>query len=127
VAGTGGVLVGADHAAVDVVDQPVELPTGISAAVDLRQQPLEHPITPPTVEAAGDRLPGAILAGEVPPGSAGAGQPDHGLHDLAVIVVGPAGGWPLGWQQGFQGRPLVIGKFRFGAGHAPNLSTLEPR
>jgi hypothetical protein len=29
-------------------------------------------------------------------------------------------------QQRFQGCPLGVGQLRFGSGHAPNLSILEP-
>jgi hypothetical protein len=36
-AGAGGVLVGPDDTAIDVVTEPVQLPTGVGAAVDLGQ------------------------------------------------------------------------------------------
>jgi hypothetical protein len=36
-AGAGGVLVGPDHAAVHVMDQPIQLPAGIGAPLDLGQ------------------------------------------------------------------------------------------
>jgi hypothetical protein len=65
-------------------------------------------------------------AGQVAPGRAGAGQPHHRLHDLAVVVVGPPGRRPLRGQQRLKGCPLIIGQLRFGSGHARNLSTLEP-
>jgi hypothetical protein len=50
VAGAGGVLVRSDHRAIDVVAQPVQFPAGISAAVDLGQQPVEHSLAAPAVK-----------------------------------------------------------------------------
>jgi hypothetical protein len=51
----GGVLVGADHPAVHIVHQPVQLAEAVGAAGDLGQQPVEHALTTPAIEAAGDR------------------------------------------------------------------------
>jgi hypothetical protein len=65
VAGASGVLVSADHRAIDVVAQPVQLPTSIGAAVDLGKQPIEDALAPPAVEAAGDRLPASVSSGSV--------------------------------------------------------------
>jgi pimeloyl-ACP methyl ester carboxylesterase len=118
----GGVLVGADHAAVHVMHQPVQLTEGVGAAGDLGQQPVEHTQATPAVEAAGDRAPGTKGVGQVPPRRAGAQQPHDRFQDLAVVLVGPAGGRALRGQQRFEHCPSRVGKLTLFSGHTTELS-----
>jgi hypothetical protein len=98
--GPGGVLVRAYDRAVHVVAQPVQLPAGISAAVDLSQKPLEICLV-----GASDRsgwLPSSrSRTGWADPARGRrCGPAHHRLYHLAVVVVGPAGRRALGRHRG---------------------------
>jgi hypothetical protein len=77
----GGVLVGADHAAVHLVHQPVQLAEDVGAAGDLGQQPVEHTLATSAAKT-GDRPPGTEGVGQVPPRRACAQQP----HDRSQAI-----------------------------------------
>lgn len=59
-----------------------------------------------------DRLPGAeLLAGQVPPGDAGAVAKNNAFDDLAAVAKRPASSAGTAGQQGFNLVPLLVGQY----------------
>lgn len=73
------------------------------------QQFLPVPLVAPTAETAVGVLPISEIRRQIPPGSAGAENPDDGIDKLAVVGrhASPASSAP--WQQGFENGPDAVG------------------
>jgi hypothetical protein len=113
VAGASGGLVGADRAAVHVVDQPVQLPMGICPPVNLSQQPLEDPVA--NGRSDWRPSPRSCTPRQVPSGHAGGSQPHHRLHDLAVSLLGRPVAGRCGGSRDPRAARVGIGQLGFGS------------
>ena len=102
---------GSNHAPVDVMELPVQLPLGVRLALELSEHPVPHARLDPSVEAGGDTPPGTVLGGKVAPGCSGAVDPKDGVHDGAMILARATGPGLLGWQEGLQPLPLLVSQY----------------
>ena len=66
---------GSDHRAIDVMDVPVQLASGISLRLHRREELAPNARPLPAVEATGHGAPRAIAFGQIAPGGAGAQKP----------------------------------------------------
>jgi len=73
-----------DHGAVE--EEPFQV--GILQG---QEHPLPDPLLGPAIEPLPDGVPVAEAFGEVSPGGAGLGDPEHGVHEEAVIFGRDAG------------------------------------
>ena len=97
--GSSGVLMGPDHGAIHEMYSPLQLASGIGLLLQLPQESLPQPLSPPPVETAGYRRPGAISFWQVSPRGTGAHHPQNAIDDGPMVFAGPSEAWPLGWQQ----------------------------
>src|SRR5258708_40289010 len=93
-------LVGADDAAIDKMEGPVELPGGVGRGLAGRQKAIPDAGLLPAAETAIQRLPGAVGHGHVPPGGAGFQPPEDPVEDAAMVMVRAPSAWLGRWQQG---------------------------
>ena len=99
---------GPDDAGVDL-GVPVQLPSPVGLGPQGGLDPGPGPVGLPAREPLGDRLPGPIALGKVPPRHPAAHPEQDAVEDLAVVPPTPT---PLGrhrWQQRCRPLPLVIG------------------
>jgi hypothetical protein len=99
---------GSEHRAIDRMQVPVQLALGVSSGLHRDQELRPDPSPLPAVEAAGYGPPGAIACGEIPPGGAGAQNPEHAIQDASVINRRPTGFRCLWRKQWLQLLPLRI-------------------
>jgi hypothetical protein len=102
---------GSDHGAIDVMQVPVQLASGIGLRLHRRQElaPDARPL--PAIEAAGHGTPRTIALGEIAPGSSGAENPQDAIDDRAMVMGGSPSLGFLGWEQGLEPLPLDSGQF----------------
>jgi hypothetical protein len=103
-------LVRSHDGAIDMMQVPIQLDCGVSVPLQLGQDLVPNASSAPAIEAGGDRLPGTIVRGEIPPGSARAIQPEDATDDRAVVVAGPASSSFLRWKERPQPLPLLVGQ-----------------
>ena len=82
---------GLNDRAIDIVNRPVHLPSGISLLVDGLQEVLPETSLVPAIEAAGHRAPGAIVPGQITLGSARAQHPQDAVEEALMVQSGSAG------------------------------------
>ncbi len=75
-----------------------------------RVQPRPDAGFAPAVEPPPDGVPVPESLRQIPPGSAGLGDPDHRLHERPVVGGGRAGSAWAARQQRLDGRPLLVGQ-----------------
>ena len=109
--GSGSMLVGADHAGVDL-GVPVQLPSPIRLGAQRGLDPAPGPIALPARKPLVDRLPGPIPLRQVSPGHPGADPEQDAVEDLAVVPPPPTPLRGHRWQQRGQPRPLRIGDLK---------------
>jgi len=98
-----------DDRAIDVVDAPVDLASLIRLLLERGQKPVPDPGLLPAVEATGDRPPGTITLGQVPPGRPGLEDPEDAIDDPPMVMVGPTHARFLWWENWLQALPLRFG------------------
>jgi hypothetical protein len=88
---------GSDHGAIDVMQVPVQLASGIGLRLHRRQELALDARPLPAIEAAGHGTPRTIALGEIAPGSAGAEHPQDAIDDRAMVLGfwGGSRGWSL--------------------------------
>jgi hypothetical protein len=103
-------LMRADDGAIDQVDRPIKAARGLGLLLHSRQEVLEETRTPPAVKTAGHGAPRPIPLRQIPPGSAGAEDPEDAVEDGTVVMGGSPNTWLLGWEQGLEPLPLCVGQ-----------------
>jgi hypothetical protein len=83
-------LVGADDAAIDEVEGPIEGTARVSFGLESVEHPLPHAGRLPATEAAVHGLPLAVSVGQISPRHARAQPPDDPVKDLPMVLVRPA-------------------------------------
>jgi hypothetical protein len=76
---------GADHGAINIVEFPVQLASGISLDLHCREELRPDARPSPAVETAGHRTLWAIALGQIPPGSSSAQYPEDAIEDAAML------------------------------------------
>jgi hypothetical protein len=92
-------LVRWDDGTIDIVEGPVELALAIGLLLKGVQHPLEHARFAPAVEAARHGPPRPIALGQIPPGGAGAQDPEDAIEAAAMVTSGSPRRRFLGWEQ----------------------------
>jgi hypothetical protein len=102
---------GSDHRAIDILQVPVHLASGIGLRLHRREElaPDARPL--PAIEATGHGAPGAIALRQIAPGGAGAEYPQEAIDDGAMVMGGSPRLRFLGWEQGVEPLPLDVGQF----------------
>ena len=88
---TGRVLMGATDGAIDIVNGPVQLASGIGLLLNGLKETLPDAGSAPAIEAAGHGAPGAIAFGHIAPGSPRTQQPQDAVEDASMVQIGSAG------------------------------------
>jgi hypothetical protein len=96
--------------AIDVVHFPVDLARRIGLGLYYRQDTLPTPGFVPPLETVGHRGPGAIALRQIPPGSAGAQNPQEAIDNAPMVVRGMASFRFLGRKQRLPPLPLGVGQ-----------------
>src|SRR2546423_3044478 len=104
-------LVGSNDRAIDIVNRPIHLPRSIGLLLDGLKEALPETGFAPTIEAAGDRAPGAIAFREVTPGGASTQNPQDAIDDHSMVRSGPAGFGFVRGKQRLEPLPLRVGEF----------------
>ena len=68
-------LVRSDDGAIDMMQVPIQLACGVSLPLQLGQDLVPDAGSAPAIEAGGNRLRGAVLLRQIPPGRARAIEP----------------------------------------------------
>jgi hypothetical protein len=103
-------LVGTTDSAIDVVDLPIELASGIGLLFKRIKHVLEDTGFLPAIEAARHRAPRAIALWQIVPGGAGAQNPQHAIKDATMVDGWPPGLRFLGREQRSELLPLRVGQ-----------------
>ena len=103
-------LVGADDGAIDDMEVPIELTSGLSPLLQRVKQRLEDTGLLPAGEAAGYRPPRAIARRPVVPGGASAQNPEQAIEDAAMVGGRSARPWFWRWEQRSEPLPLSVGE-----------------
>ena len=106
-AGTGSVLMGAHHGAIDR-DRPVRAVGLVTPTAQLIQQPGPHTVDRPAAVTVIDRLPVPITRRQVPPGSPSPRSPRHRINHQPVIHPPTTPTRRPIRQQRLQPRPLLM-------------------
>jgi hypothetical protein len=101
-------LVGTDNGAIHKMEQPVEPAIRIRLLLEGVKELLPDARPPPAIEAAGHRAPRTIPFWEIPPGGAGAEDPEDAVKDGTVVMGRAPNRWLLGWEQGLEPLPLLV-------------------
>jgi hypothetical protein len=109
VAGTGGVLMGADHGAIDT-DRPVRAFGYIGLSAQRVEDPSQGAVARPATMPVRDGLPASERGRHVPPRNATTGPPEHPVEDRAVIGPPPTATRDLVRQQRLQPGPFLVGQ-----------------
>src|SRR5829696_1035771 len=109
--GSGGVLVGSNHGAIDEVETPVEPPLRVRLPLESSQDPVPDPCLLPAVEAGRDRLPRAIALRQGAPGTARIQDPEDAVNDGAMVPGGTTSVGLLRWKQREKSFPLHVSQF----------------
>jgi hypothetical protein len=109
--GPSRVLVRSHHRAVDEVQAPVNITRRVGLSLQLGQDTGPHAGPLPVVEAAGDRLPRAVVLGQGAPGTPRAQDPEDAVEDGAVVLGRTAGTGLVRRQQWTQPLSLHVGQF----------------
>src|SRR5262249_47465871 len=99
--GARGVLMRPDHGAVE--QEPLQV-----GVLQGQEPPLPGPLLRPAIEPPPDGVPVAEAFGEVPPGGAGLGDPEHGIDEEPVILGRDAGVASLPGQKVSDPLPVLI-------------------
>ena len=102
-------LVGSDHGAIDIMDVPVDLAIGVGLRLHRRQELTPDASLLPAVEATGHSTLRAIAFGPIPPGSAGAKNPENPVENAAMVDGRPTGLRFLWGEQRLQPLPWRMG------------------
>jgi len=92
---------GPDHSAVK--QEPLQV-----GVLQGQEHPLPDPLLRPAIEPLPDGVPVAEALGEVPPGGAGLGDPEHGVDEEPVILGRDAGVAGLSRQEILDPLPVLI-------------------
>ena len=104
-----GVLMRPDDRTVDEPHFPVHGALRLGGSLELLQELLPEALPLPAAQPVMTGLPGAVALGQIPPGSAGAQDPQDPVDDPPVVFIGmPALARPLRRQQRLQAVPLGI-------------------
>jgi hypothetical protein len=106
--GSGGVLVGPDATPVDHGKTPAEGIVVGGLRLPRGQHPIPDPGRVPAPKPAVDGLPGSVPLGQIPPGGAGAQEPEDAVEDRAVILGRPPRARALWGQQRGEPLPLLV-------------------
>lgn len=102
-------LVRTHDRAVHVVLLPIYFTLHVRLPLDFGQDAHPEPTALPAIEARGNRLPWAIVCGEVAPGRAGLGDPEHAVDNAPVVVERmPTSSRVARWQERGEPLPLLI-------------------
>jgi hypothetical protein len=123
--GAGGVRVGADDAASDEGDAPVDRPGRSFRLLDGRAEPVPEPGLPPAPAAAGHLRPGAGPVRPVAPRRPGPPSPHDAVDDPPMARVRPARLRPLRRPERLEPLPLLVGELSPGA-HADRRANSGP-
>src|SRR5918999_322961 len=103
------VLMSANDGAIDIVNGPVQLASGIGLLLDRLKEALPDAGSAPTIKAAGYGLPGAVAFGHIAPGGTGAQQPQDAVDHLSMVQIGSTGSRFLRQKQRLEPLPLRVG------------------
>lgn len=95
--------------AVYVVLLPIQVALRVRLPLDFGQDAHPKPTALPAIEARGDRLPGAVLCGEVAPGGSRLGDPEHAVDNASMVVEWMSASSRVArWQEWGEPFPLLI-------------------
>ena len=103
-----GLLLRSDDRAIDQVNRPIQLASGLGLLRQGRSEVRKDASALPAVEAASDGAPRTIPFGQISPGSASTEDPEDPIEDRAVIMGGSPDRGLLGWEQWLQPLPLHV-------------------
>src|SRR5262249_13136070 len=107
-AGACRMLMGTDDGAVNKMEAPVQLASGIGLLLEACQDVLPDTRCLPAVEPAGNSLPRPISFGQIGPGRSSRQEPEEGIEDEAMIFVRAPNVRFLRRKEGRQPLPLRI-------------------
>jgi hypothetical protein len=121
-------LVGVDTRPVDHRQGVIKDAVECSLCLEGNQHLLSHSGLLPAAKPAADGLPGAIAIRQIPPGDAGAQDPEDAVEHDAMILGGAAGAWALRGHERAEPLPSIVGQFMSSYRiHAPRLSPFANR
>ena len=103
-------LMGTNDSGIDLMDGPLQRASRIGLLLERVQDLLPDAGLPPAIEAAGHCLPGTIARRQPTPGGTGAEDPQDAVDNRPMVVRRATGLGFLGWEQGRQLLPLVVGQ-----------------
>ena len=105
----GRVLMSANDGAIDIMNRPVQLTSGMGLLLDRLKEALPEAGSAPAIEAAGYGLPGAVAFGHVAPGGTGAQQPQDAVDHASVVQIRSTRSRFLRRKQRLEPLPLRVG------------------
>ena len=82
---------------------------GVCVLLKIRQDAIPDAGASPAIEARGNRLPGTVLIGKIPPRRSRAREPQQAIDDQAMVLRGTTPSWFLRGEQRPQPLPLLVG------------------